>query len=104
MMRIYSTVTDSANIKASYLADKLLNMVKKGGDKSDKSNWLEYGFTERNLKRKNWKGLTSYDANDIENTLDILVEHNWLSCETTQSGMGRPTERYCINPRLKELL
>ena len=104
MMRIYSTVTDSANIKASYLADKIMKMVRKGTDKTDKTDWISHGFTARQLIRKGWKGLT--DADDVLNALEILVENDWLSWqEIPSTGQGgRPTERYSINSRLSELL
>ncbi len=104
MMRIYSTVTDSANIKASYLADKIMKMVKKGADKTDKTDWIEHGFTARQLIRRGWKGLT--EADDVLNALEILFEHDWLSWQEVKStGQGgRPTERYYINLRLTELL
>ncbi len=104
MMRIYSTVTDSANIKASYLADKIMKTVKRGADKTDTTDWLEHGFTARQLIRRGWKGLT--EADDVLNALEILVEHDWLSWQEVKStGQGgRPTERYYINSRLTELL
>ena len=104
MMRIYSTVTDSANIKASYLAEKIIKMVKKGADKTDTTDWISYGFTARQLIRKGWKGLT--DADDVLNALEVLIEHNWLSWqEVPSTGKGgRPTEYYFINPRLNELV
>lgn len=103
MMRVYSAVTDSANIKANYLADKIIKTVKKGTDKTDKTDWLEHGFTARQLIRKGWKGLT--DADEVVNALEVLIEHDWLRWETVEStGQGgRPTERYYINPRLIEL-
>lgn len=104
MMRIYSVVTDSANIKASNLADRIIKMIKNGGNRTDKTDWVNHGFTARDLHRKNWKGLT--DSEDVLNALDILVGHDWLtwqSIESTGQG-GRPTERYYINSRLRELL
>lgn len=106
MYRIYSIVTDRANNKASYLGEKILNMVRLASAKSDESannDWLEHGFTARDLKRRNWKGLTRHDKDDVDDALDILVEHNWLICEL-DAGMGRPTERYFINPRLTKFL
>lgn len=104
MNRIYSLVTDSSNIKASYLADKLKAMVKKGGDKDDKTDWLYYGFTARQLIRRGWKSLT--DTDEVLNALEVLTEHDWLRWETVEStGQGgRPTERYYINPRIKDLI
>ncbi|WP_201556006.1 YfjI family protein [Psychrobacter immobilis] len=104
MMRIYSTVTDSANIKASYLADKIMKMVKKGADKTDTTDWISHGFTARQLIRKGWKGLN--DADDVLNSLEVLIENNWLSWQVVPSTGkgGRPTERYYINPRISELL
>ncbi|MGP5439053.1 YfjI family protein [Psychrobacter faecalis] len=104
MMRIYSTVTDSANIKASYLADKIMKMVKKGSDITDTTDWIKHGFTARQLIRRGWKGLT--EADDVLNALEVLIENDWLSWkEVPSSGKGgRPTERYYINLRLTELL
>lgn len=104
MMRIYSTVTDSANIKASYLANKIMKMVKKGAAKTDITDWIEHGFTARQLIRKGWKGLT--DADDVRNALEVLIENDWLSWqEVPSTGQGgRPTERYSINSRLSEFL
>lgn len=101
MMRIYSTVTDSANIKASYLADKIMKIVKKGADSTD---WIEHGFTARQLIRKGWKGLI--DADDVLNALEVLVEYDWLSWQVIPSTGrgGRPTERYSINSRVAELI
>ena len=104
MMRIYGTVTDSANIKASYLTDKIMKMVRKGTDKTDTIDWISHGFTARQLIRKGWKGLN--DADGVLNALEILVEHNWLSWqEVPSTGQGgRPTERYSINSKLTELI
>lgn len=104
MMRVYSTVIDSANIKASYLADKIIKMVKRGADKTDITNWIEHGFTARQLIRKGWKGLT--DSDDVLNSLEVLIENNWLSWQVVPSTGkgGRPTERYYINSRISELL
>lgn len=104
MIRIYGIVTDSANTKASYLADKIMKMVKIGAVKTDTTNWIEHGFTARQLIRKSWKGLT--DSKDVLNALEILVENDWLSWQVVPSTVqgGRPTERYYINPRISELI
>ena len=104
MMRMYGIVTDSANIKAAYLADKIMKMVKKGADKTDETNWIDNGFKARQLKRKEWKGLT--DSDDVLDALEVLIEHKWLSCKEVPSTVrgGRSTEQYFINPRVAELL
>lgn len=104
MVRIYSLVTDSANIKAAYLSEKLLNMAKNSTDKTDETLWINGGFTARQLIRKGWKGLT--DSDDVQNALEVLLENKWLDWqEVPSTGQGgRPTERYYINPRIRELL
>lgn len=104
MTRIYSLVTDSANIKAAYLSEKLLNMAKSSTDKTDETLWINGGFTARQLVRKGWKGLT--DSDDVQNALEVLLEQKWLDWqEVPSTGQGgRPTERYYINPRIRELL
>lgn len=103
MIRIYSTVTDNAQIKASLLAVKLLDMVKKSKDKNT-SDWLEKGFTARQVTRKCWKGLT--DGQDVQTAIDVLIEHDWLRWEsiaTTGQG-GRPTEHYYIDPTIRKFI
>lgn len=104
MYRIYSLVTDSANIKAHYLSEKILKVAEKGTDKTDITDWLTHGFTARQLIRRGWKGLTATD--DVLNALEVLIEHDWLTWESVPSTGrgGRPTERYYINPRVSELL
>jgi len=104
MLRVYSCITDNSHLKASLLSKKILEIVKKPSDKTDKTNWLSYGFTARSLKRKNWKGLTDDEA--VQTALDVLIEYDWLNykqVESTGQG-GRPTERYFINPNLKSFL
>lgn len=102
MMRIYSTVTDNAQIKASLLSIKILQIVK---DQFKTPNeWLVNGFTARQVIRKCWKGLT--DNDDVQTAIDVLVENEWLKWEsiaTTGQG-GRPTERYYINPKVKQFI
>lgn len=104
MLRVYSCVTDNSHLKASLLSKKILEMLKKPSDKTDKTNWVNHGFTARSLKRKNWKGLNDDDA--IQTALDVLIEYDWLNYEVVNStGQGgRPTERYWINPKLKAFI
>lgn len=103
MIRIYSTVTDNAFLKASILSTKILDMFRTRTDKTT-NDWLEYGFTARQVVRKCWKGLTEYDS--VQTAIEVLIEHNWLrgeSVETTGQG-GRPTERYFINPKISQII
>lgn len=104
MLRVYSCVTDNSHLKASLLSKKILEMLKKPSDKTDKTNWVSHGFTARSLKRKNWKGLTDDEA--VQTALDVLIEYDWLNYEVVNStGQGgRPTERYWINPKLKAFI
>lgn len=104
MLRVYSCITDNSHLKASLLSKKVLEMLKKPSDKTDKTNWVSHGFTARSLKRKNWKGLNDDDT--IQTALDVLIEYDWLTyeiVESTEQG-GRPTERYWINPKLKAFI
>lgn len=104
MLRVYSCITDNSHLKASLLSKKILEILKKPSDKTDKTNWVSHGLTARSLKRKNWKGLNDDDA--IQTALDVLIEYDWLKYETVEStGQGgRPTERYWINPKLKAFI
>lgn len=104
MLRVYSCITDNSHLKASLLSKKILEMLKKPSDKTDKTNWVSHGFTARSFKRKNWKGINDDDA--IQTALDVLIENEWLNykqVESTGQG-GRPTERYFINPNLKAFI
>ena len=104
MLRVYSCITDNSHLKASLLANKILALLKKPSDKTDKTDWISHGFTARSLKRKNWKGLT--DDNAVQTALDVLIEYDWLDYKEVKStGQGgRPTERYWINPKLKSFI
>jgi hypothetical protein len=102
MMRIYSTITDNAQIKASLLSVKILEIIK--NQNKTPNDWLTSGFTARQVMRKCWKGLT--DNDDVQTAIDVLVDHEWLKWEsipTTGQG-GRPTERYYINPKIKQFI
>ena len=104
MLRVYSCITDNSHLKASLLSNKILAMLKKPSDRTDKTDWISHGFTARSLKRKNWKGLT--DDNAVQTAIDVLIEHDWLDYKEVKSTVqgGRPTERYWINPKLKSFI
>ncbi len=104
MLRVYSCITDNSHLKASLLSNKILAMLKKPSDKTDKTNWISHGFTARSLRRRNWKGLT--DDNAVQTALDVLIDYDWLDYKEVKSTAqgGRPTERYWINPKLKSFI
>jgi len=60
---------------------------------------LDDGFTLRDVRRNQWRNLTSDEA--IQAALDWLEDEDWLRGEQsggTGSGSGRRTTRYRINP------
>lgn len=60
---------------------------------------LEDGFTLRDVRRHQWRSLTTDDA--IQAAIDWLEDEDWLRAETTGGtgpGTGRRTVRYRINP------
>ncbi len=63
---------------------------------------LEDGFTLRDVRRNQWRSLTTDDA--IQAALDRLEGEDWLRGETTGGtgpGSGRRTLRYRIHPAIK---
>lgn len=69
-------------------AKAILNRIRKS-DLSD-------GFMARDLRRKEWSGLT--DNDQIKAGLDLLADFDWLRPTISQTG-GRPRTTYAINPR-----
>jgi hypothetical protein len=60
---------------------------------------LQDGFTLRDVRRYQWRGLTKDDS--IQAALDWLEDEDWLRSEPTGGtgpGSGRRTLRYLINP------
>jgi len=63
---------------------------------------LEDGFTLRDVRRNQWRSLTTDDA--IQAALDWLEDEDWLRSEAiggTGPGTGRRTLRYRIHPAIK---
>jgi hypothetical protein len=63
---------------------------------------LEDGFTLRDVRRNQWRSLTTDDA--IQAALDWLEDEDWLRSEPTGGtgpGSGRRTLRYRIHPAIK---
>jgi hypothetical protein len=60
-------------------------------------------FAARDVRRKNWSGLTEHDS--VNRALDYLDNvAAWVRCKGTPPGPkgGRPTTRYLVNPRVRE--
>lgn len=86
--RCYGLLTDDGLRAAQALADKL-----RQGKLSD-------GFTARDVRRNQWRSLTTDDA--VQAALDWLEDEDWLRAEEvggTGPGSGRRTFRYFINPK-----
>lgn len=62
-----------------------------------KAGKLREGFTAREVKRCQWKGLT--EAEVVDAALATLVECGWIMPERIHTGgSGRPSCRFLINP------
>lgn len=92
--RCYSLLADEGLRSAQALSTKLLQK---------KNNKLSEGFTSRDVRRNQWRYLTTDQA--VQSALDWLEDEGWLrSVEVggTGPGTGRRTQRYYINPKLKK--
>lgn len=86
--RCYGLLIDDGLRAAQALADK----VRQGK--------LQDGFTARDVRRNQWRSLTTDDA--VQAALDWLEDEDWLRTEEvggTGPGTGRRTFRYLINPK-----
>ena len=86
--RCYGLLTDDGLRAAQALADK----VRQGK--------LIDGFTARDVRRNQWRNLTSDEA--VQAALDWLEDEDWLQAEEVGGagpGTGRRTWRYFINPK-----
>ena len=86
--RCYGLLTDDGLRAAQALADK----VRQGK--------LVDGFTARDVRRNQWRNLTSDEA--VQAALDWLEDEDWLRAEEVGGagpGTGRRTWRYFINPK-----
>lgn len=86
--RCYGLLTDDGLRAAQALADK----VRQGK--------LGDGFTARDVRRNQWRGLTTDEA--VQAALDWLEDEGWLRADEVGGagpGSGRRTWRYFINPK-----
>ena len=65
---------------------------------SDKLNALPNPFTVRDVCRHGWAGLSRRE--NVEKAVRVLCKQNYLAFEPVDSGPGRPTEKYSINPEI----
>jgi hypothetical protein len=86
--RVYSQGLAPDDIAARALADRIL------------SEDLTDAFTARDVYRRHWVGLDTRD--DAQKGIDVLVELGWL-VEVRETTGGRPSIKYVINPRVKEI-
>ena len=89
--RCYGLLLDDGLRAAQAIAAKL-----KVGRLSD-------GFTVRDVRRHQWRGLTTDES--IQAALDWLEDCHWIKSEEiggTGPGTGRRTTRYRINPSIRE--
>ena len=69
-------------------AKLILSRIRKGD--------LADGFAARDIRRKEWSGLTDNGA--IKAGLELLADLDWIAPETTETA-GRPRTVYAINPK-----
>src|SRR3989344_1685181 len=90
--RCYGLLADDGLRSAQALSDKLC--------KSKLSN----GFTARDVRRNQWKYLTTDEA--VQAALNWLEDEGWLQANEVGGsgpGGGRRTSRYNINPKIKQM-
>jgi hypothetical protein len=56
---------------------------------------LQDGFTMRDIRRKQWSGLTTDEQ--IRPALDMLADFDWIAPSSIDTG-GRPRIEFSINP------
>jgi len=69
-------------------AKLILSRIRKGE--------LSEVFSPRDIRRKEWSGLT--DNDQIKASVDLLADLDWIAPKTIETT-GRPRTEYAINPR-----
>jgi hypothetical protein len=77
----------SARAANTDVAAAILRRIRKGD--------LHNGFTDRDVYRNNWSGLS--DRDEIGSALKLLEDYDWLASERLPTG-GRPKVLWYINP------
>lgn len=80
----------------SYAAVTMANVASaKALLKHIRSSELQNGFTARDIRRKQWSGLSTQE--DVNQALAMLVDYGWLQ-SVVQQTEGRSKSIYLINP------
>lgn len=89
--RCYGLLADDGLRAAKALADKL------------RQGKLKDGFTARDVRRNQWRSLTTAEA--VDAALDWLEDDGWLRVDqgAVQPGPGRSTARYVINQKVMNM-
>jgi predicted transcriptional regulator len=59
-------------------------------------------FALRDVYRNCWSGLSTPE--EVRAALPLLEEAGWIRREGNETGPGRPSVNFAINPRLKETI
>ena len=88
--RCYGLLMDNGLRAALALADKV------------RQNKLPDGFTARDVRRNQWRYLTTEDS--VRSAIDWLVDEGWLrAVQVGGKGLGRRTNRYFVNPKILQM-
>jgi hypothetical protein len=88
MRRLYGCVQDPMHRAEVVLGERIM------------AGELEDGFTARDVKRKRWASLGDYGP--VYYALEGMCDMGWLR-SVKSTGVGQPTVKYEINPKVKEL-
>jgi len=84
--RIYAMAETAKVNLAKTLSRKLLD------------NKLSDNFTLRDVIKKNWSGLGTFQS--VDAAINILEANGWVEGYESSNSVGRPTTRYVINPKV----
>lgn len=84
-MRVYAAASSSAATSAKVLSEKIVD------------GKVKVEFTAREIKRRGWRNLSTHE--DVSAALDKLEENDWIK-PLENTGLGRPSQRYVVNPKI----
>ncbi len=92
--RAYASVT----MPAVDAAKAIVARIKSGALGKVKASGTAKCFTRRDILQAEWSRLTDQEA--VQKALDLLVDLDWLSSTTENTG-GRPKTTYAVNPKVQ---